>query len=168
MSKVVANMIVSFGGDVSTDAKAIIELDGVANNDVTSFSPGDTVNFLINYDTARLSLMWVKATSGNISMAGQKVENRVNQNVLWLYSTDKKELSYIPAGSLTPTWFGNEAAGIKLTEISTVAITGGILPAICHIAYPVSFVMGRLFTPSVTLADEETYPVTIVAHFEVK
>lgn len=168
MSKVVANMIVSFGGDVETDARAIIELDGVANDDKTRFSPGDTVNFLINYDTAKLSLVWVKSTSGNISIAGQKVEDRINQSILWIYSADTNTLSYIPAGALTPVWFGNEGVGMRLVETYTVGVTGGIFPAICHITYPVSFVIGKLFTPIVTLADEDSYPITIVAHFEAK
>ena len=168
MSKVVANMIVSFGGDVDTDAKALIELDGVANEDKTSFSPGDTVNFLINYDTTKLSLVWVKSTSGDISIAGQKIEDRINQSTLWIYSADTNTLSYIPAGTLVPIWFGNEGIGMRLVVSSTVGVTGGIFPDICHITYPVSFVMGKLFTPTVTLAGEDSYPIPIVAHFEAK
>lgn len=168
MSKVVANMVVSFGGDVETDAKALIELDGVANDGKTRFNPGDIVNFLINYDTTKLSLVWVKSTSGDILISGEKTEDRINESALWIYSADTNVLGYIPAGTLAPVWFGNEGTGMRLVETYTAGVAGGIFPAICHITYPVSFVMGKLFTPTVTLADEDSYPITIVAHFEAK
>lgn len=169
MSNIITSMIVSFGAEVADSEIASIELDIAANLDKTSFVPGDIVNFLIHYDQTKLKLIWVRPTSGSVIMGSSKTVIQESSGLLWIDTTTKHSLSYIPSGSLTPTWFGNSCSGIRMTGLTEIGIAGGTFPAVCNLTFPVAFTAGKLYTPSnVELQDDETYPVIVVAHFERK
>jgi len=169
MSNIVTSMIVSFGEGVADSEIASIELDTEANLEKTSFAPGDTVNFLIHFDQSKLNLVWVRPTSGSVVMGSAKTVTQEASSLLWIDTTTKNSLSYIPAGSLSPTWFGNSCSGMSMTALTEVSVTGGTFPAVCNLTFPVAFIAGRLYTPlNIELQGEESYPVVIVAHFEKK
>lgn len=169
MSNIVTSMIVSFGTEVVDSEIASIKLDAVANLDKTSFVPGDIINFLIHYDHSKLDLIWVRPTSGSVIMGSSKTVMQESRGLLWIDTTTKHTLSYIPSGALSPTWFGNSCSGIRMTGLTEVGIAGGTFPAVCNLIFPVAFTTGKLYTPSdIELLEDETYPVVVVAHFERK
>jgi len=104
-----------------------------------------------------------------VVMGSAKTVTQEASSLLWIDTTTKNSLSYIPAGSLSPTWFGNSCSGMSMTALTEVSVTGGTFPAVCNLTFPVAFIAGRLYTPlNIELQGEESYPVVIVAHFEKK
>ncbi len=169
-TKIAASLVVS--RDSGADGLCIVELDGEANDDITTFAPGDTVNFLVHHD-ATVQIGWVRTTDGTISgtsSASMTAQDRTDQ-LLFADVTDTHELSYVPTGSPTPSWYGNEATGFKKTLTRTVEISGLGDPALCDATYSVSFRKFSLSSPNVTLetdsdGNEIPYPVVIVVHVE--
>lgn len=169
MSNIVTSMLVSFGTGVADSEIASIELDTEANEEKTSFIPGDTINFLIHYDSSKLNLIWVRPTSGSVIMGSAKTVTQESSGLLWIDTTTKHSLSYIPAGGLTPVWFGNSCSGLRMTGLTEVGVSSGTFPAICNLTFSVGFIAGKLYTPlNIELQGEETYPIVVVAHFERK
>lgn len=164
------SIIIDFGETVAgSGALAKMELDGAMNLDAagqekTSFAPGDTIHFLIHYEST-LRLTRVAATSGQIA-AQPDVTRQRSEELLFVDADATNELSYNPAGPVAAQWYGNEAIGLKKTETRVMQISGGALPALCNATYTVNFTAYKLVTAPRDLAEGETYPIRIVAWLE--
>lgn len=186
--KVVANLVVDFGG---TEGNAVLELDDILNIEffsdldqilydyygflpdnvgeetVSNFAPGDKVYFRLQYDKLKLKLKRITSTDGQVEFIRDDLRDN-SQVLLWVNEDDTHTLSYevnkIKEEDCRS--YGNEVA-VKLTGARVVSILpNSTLPANYYIAYDAKFAIYRLHTPEVELAENETYPVTIVAYME--
>ncbi len=165
MSDVLASLVVSFGEGANSDALVMLELDPEMNEEKTSFAPGDEIFFRLHHDTSvRLSKKPV-ATHGHIDEQG--AGNRViEQQLLWTDHEDTHELSYIPFAGLSWGEYGNQVTDMRKSGSRTAIIEGGVMPALTLVQYSADFLLFRLISPLVELAEDESYPITIVAYME--
>ena len=166
---IVTSLIVSFGDQVSSDSIFVMELDDVLNVGMdgepkTSFYPCDNIFFLIHHEPG-LTINSLKSTSGQIVPQGSVTRNRKNQ-LLWISEEDTHRLSYIPSSSLVPTWYGNIATGMSVSDMVSVSISGGVLPALCLAEYSAVFKLYKLIAPCVLLGVDEEWPIVVVAEVE--
>lgn len=167
---VVASIKVTFGeGAEGASDSVVMEFDDVLNVDsageeITQWQPGDIIYFRIQHPpTVRLDS--VKPTDGQVVGQGAVPRERVDRQ-LWTDLDDKQELGCIPDGGLTPKWYGNECSGLRKSGDKSVLVSSGVLPAQCDVTYSAGFNLYKLITRFVELGQDETWPVTIVAHFE--
>lgn len=164
---IVASLIVTFGSGADSSALVKMEFDKVMNVDAAgeeknSFSPGDEIFFLVHHDST-VQVDRIKATSGMVVDQGPVNRDRT-QELLFRAITDTHELDYILAGGITAKWYGNEGTGLKKSGNRTVLITGGVMPAQVAVSYSVAMRLYKLVTPAVELAEDESWPITIVAY----
>jgi len=154
-----ATLVIQFGTDADSSAVALIELDDIANDGKTSFSPGDTPYFLVHYDKSKLRIDHLTASSGGIQSTGTVTRERTQE--LSFATTEKQDLPYIPE-SVTFSSFG---AGSFTSAGRSVTPTGGV-PCIGTAVMQVSFQQYVLNPPALALADGETYSILIVVYME--
>lgn len=158
-------LVVNYGDGVDSSLFSLALLDDFLNRDardevITSFAPGDLVNFLVQVDPA-LRIDRVVATHGQVVSQGYCLRERTDQ---LLFAELQGELSAIPAGALSAAWYGRAAAGLKASG-RQLTVTGSV-PALGDITYSARFAGYVLHTPMVELAADEEYPIIIVIYIE--
>lgn len=166
---IVASTVVNFGAGANSTDLVVLEFDELLNVDAageqkTQFAPGDSIYFRIHHaPTLRVGAM--AATSGQVVVQG-KVSRERSEQLLWETVSDSHELACIPAGGLDATWHGNSGSGLRKAVPRSALITGGVMPAVATVTYRAEFSLYKLLTPSVQLAEGESWPITIVAYME--
>lgn len=171
---VLANLVVNFGGSESSDTShAVMELDDElnrnANGDVlTSFGPNDTVYFLLQYNTAKLELLSLESTAGQIASHGSVSYSR-DHSQLWIDDEEIQALPYIPSSDLTHLFYGNEVLVRRVGLLDTQS-SGYTYPAHVKLTFSTEFLSYFLVVPDIVMvhadSEEEGYkefPITIVA-----
>ncbi len=165
-----STIVVEFGTGVDSGALVVVELDDEVNlgedGEVkTSFVPGDEPGFLVHYDTSALRITRVACSSGMVVDLGQVTRTRVQQ-VEFTVAEQPQDIPHIPAGGISWNWYGNSPAvnqdGRTLTAIGDDAE----FPAIGEATYHVSYQAYKLIPPTLTLDDDEQYPVLITVYME--
>lgn len=166
---IVASTVVNFGAGADSTDFVLIEFDTELNVDAAGeqknqWSPGDAIWFVLQH-AATLRVDRVAATAGQVVNQGKVTRSRLQQ-LLWQAAGDNHDLEAIPASGLGARWYGNEATGLRKSGSRSAIVSGGIFPAIADVSYLSDVQLYKLLTPSVTLADGETWPITIVAYME--
>lgn len=166
---IAATLIVRFGVGADSSALVVFEADDLLNVDAagqprSQTSPGDIYNFRLQHDPV-LRLGSMRATAGQVVTGSFGLRN-IEQDLLFAEVHDRHDLSHIPNDGLSVRWFGNEAAGLRRTEMRTVRISGGTLPALGRVSYQAMMRLFNLRTPKVELAEGESWPIIIIATME--
>lgn len=157
---------VDFGDNVSSDVFFVIELDDTLNLDgdgnvKTQFNPGDSVYFILHYDSSKVTVSAIAASAGDVVSEGS-VTRTVTDRLSFTNIDDAVDLSHIPNTTLSADWFGNEP-GITRDGISVTADTA---PAIGDIKYNYVADGYRFDPPDMDLGDDDDFPVLIVVAIE--
>lgn len=177
MGKVEATIVVKFGEGVEGDALALIELDETENTYVddsgevqvkTQFNPGEEPFFWIHYDSS-LKVAEYRSSAGEIEL--QQLSRTYNKEQQLQFIKEKidsdtaeQELSYYPMQTSSPSWYGNEGEGWKRTG-RKITVSGNT-PCICDLDFTIKADQYKLIPPSMTLAEDETYPILVVFYME--
>ncbi len=165
---VVAALVIQFGEGADSSALVKMEWDEVLNVDAagegkSSFAPGDPAYFFIHH-APTLRIGRVAVTHGQIVKQAMITRTR-KQELDFVEVTDGVELEYLPAGPLTTKWCGNAGVGLKRT-VRKMGISGGDLPALAQVSYPIAAQGYKVITPEVALAEGESYPIKVYAWME--
>lgn len=161
-------LVVVYGDDVAdSDKTAKVELDGVLNLDedgetTTSFAPGDDVYFLV-YIPDGLQITDVISTDGEAVATGAVTREREDE--LLFVGEDAASLQYLPSSTINVEWQGREGSGMQRDE-TELTIDGGC-PALAKITYDVDFYSYHQVSPSLDLAEGESYTVKAVVYVDV-
>lgn len=99
-----------------------VELDDAANNNKSTFQPGDTAHFLVHTSPQALAIT-VDATMGTISANGTKSVPVAEQ--LEFVQSAEETLDRIPNGSVTTSWIGR-AGGTPTVSGNTVTLAAPV------------------------------------------
>ncbi len=163
---VVASFQVTFGEGADSSALVKYEFDkklniDAAGEEVTQFSPGDNIFFLIHFDSSKLRIGNVRATHYG-QIVKQNIVPRIRSQMLFFSAaTDTVELDYIPSAEPEATWYGNVASQLKMIAQRQMGISGGELPAKCQVEYPVLFQGYKFISPELELAEGDSWPIDI-------
>lgn len=165
MKQIVSSLVVSCGSGVEGE-HIVLELDDILNEDKTSFQPGDTIYLRCQYSDD-VVLESIKVTNGSVKDNSTVTREEVDTQ-LWIETTDDNELSYIPSSSLGEIWYGNTGDCLKKEGVKQTTITSVVSPALVRIDYSSVFYSYKVLTPDIDLSlyEDETYPITVVANFE--
>jgi len=164
MIEVAASTVVSFGSAGASGALVVFELDEAMNDGKTSFAPEDEVFLRLHHETS-VQLERIAATHGQIDFQGAGYRS-IEQQLLWEDAETEHELSYVPNGGLAAIYYGNEASSLKKSGDRMAVISGGVFPALSLVSYSSGFSLFRLITPKIVLAENEIYPISVVAYME--
>ena len=147
----------------------VVELDGENNldaegNEKTSFNPGDEPQFLVHFDPAQLRIDRVRSSSGMCVSLGEVARLR-DQQVSFTNADDTQELSYIPAGGVVWSWYGNSPA-IQVDYRKLTVVSAGAVPAIGKAVYGIKAQSYKLIPPPLDLSDDQTWPILVVITME--
>lgn len=166
-----STIVVNFGSGTSADTDFVkVELDDILNVDsagetISSFSPGDSVYFLVQHgDTVKVGD--VKSTSGSISLQSSSVSREREQQLFFTTGLDTDTLEYDYIGTYTDVWKGNTAQTTVAVGGRTITPNGGTYPAISDSIINAEFISYKLTSDVPTLAEDEDYPVGIVVYIE--
>lgn len=152
-----AAMIADFERNRETDANG-------KDVEKTSFNPGDIYHFLVQHDPG-LKITAVRSSWGSVQSLGAATRKHEGEEIRQAEAEDEIETSYIPSGSVSATWYGNSPAiantGRKINYAS------GPLPAIGKLSYSASWRGYRLVPEELELAEDEDWPVLIVAYLDL-
>ncbi len=160
-------IVVKFGDQAASGSFFLVELDETMNVDAagkvkTQFYPGDKIWFLLHYDTT-VQVTDLQCSSGGVTPEG--IVTRIHRDQMGFETiTDPVETSHIPAGPLSPKWYGN-VAGLTRSGRS-VSVDNS--PAIGDITYAFQADLWRFDPPAMNLEAEEQYPVLVVIFVESK
>lgn len=168
MSNLEATIVVEFngGGSDTSDYIARIQLDSVANEDKSSFLPGDEPVFEANF-SSNVRVDNVISLEGSIRDVGTATRSEVFSNVFTSVDVDEPttyQLPVVPSGT-SISYKGR--GGLMTSEISSTGIltyTGdvGKAPFQAFIDTTYAAKLYRLTPPEITLEANETYEVIIV------
>lgn len=166
MTTVGGTLVVEFGDGADSSAFVAMEFDETLNldddgNAKTSFEPEDDVWFWIQH-AGTLQIDSIAATSGMVVDCGTVRRSRDQE--LTFTGTDSVELSHIPAGNPSYTWYGNEGSG--LSRNGRTVLVSGNTPCTCDAVIPIDVHLYRFVPPALELADGQSYRVVIVAYME--
>lgn len=134
----------------------------------TSFHPGDVFHFLIQHD-ASLKITDVKSSWGSVQALGAVTRSHTGEHgedIQLAEAEDEVETSYIPIiGSVSARWYGNSPDIVNMHR--SVMYRRGPLPAIGRIGYSADWHSYRLVPAALTLAEDEEWPVLIVAYLDL-
>ena len=130
----------------------------------TSFHPGDLYFFLIQHD-ARLRLSSVRSSWGTVQSLGAATRSHTGEDIQLAEAEDAAETSYIPSGSVSAKWYGNSPRIANTGR--AISYRSGPLPAIGAISYSAAWHGYRLVPEALTLAQDEEWPVLIVAYLDL-
>jgi hypothetical protein len=145
--------VMYFGlGDIRT-----LPAEGVKSQ----FVPGDQVFFLMHYDHSRLRITDIKATSGQVVVQGE-VSRSTTDEVLFTAAGELLQLSHIPVGGVSASWFGRSAAISRDGR----NVSANAAPCLGNVSYVYQATSCRFVPPPMTLSDDDSYPVAIVVYVE--
>jgi hypothetical protein len=125
------------------------------------FAPGDPAYFLLHYDPARVYVAAVAATAGTV-VVGSMVDRRATDQVLFDAPDEPRELTHIPSGEVSASWYGRAAT----LDRQGRQITASATPAIADIAYPYQALSAVYHPPPMELSGDDVYPIAIVVSVE--
>jgi len=161
-------IVVEFGESVASDQQfTVVELDDAVNVDTsgnikTSFNPDDTPGFVVHYDETQLCIDRVECSSGSVS-AGSLVSRTRTRQLQFTNTDDSQELSHIPDGDVDFEEYGNSPA---IVQDGRKIRAAGQVPAIGEATYSIRCRAYRLNPPTLTLEEDETYPILVVVYME--
>lgn len=130
----------------------------------TDFHPGDIYHFLVQHDPG-LKIIAVKSSWGAVQSLGRVTRTHTGEDIQLAEDKDENETSYIPAGSVSATWYGNSPRIANTGR--TIRYASGPLPAIGRIGYSARWHSYRLVPAALTLGENEEWPVLIVAYLDL-
>ena len=160
-----ATIVVQFGQGADSSALVKVELDDLANidadgNERTTFVPGDQPIWLVHHD-ATVQIGRIECSSGMVQDLGKVTRSR-KQRLQWV-ETSSQSLEYVPSENPTFTWYGNDAVISRVENNLTPSVK---IPAICDVTIPVMFRQFRLIPPSLSLSQDEEWPILIAVTME--
>ena len=174
-----ASIVVEFGtSDPSDDDILVIELDDKHPNNLDSddkvksqFSPGppaDKPVFLIHH-APTVEITEIVLSSGSINLIGSSIKRDRELDLQWINDEENPSTGYweptLNSGDIT--FYGNSFP-VKVDGTKIVPSTVGKYPAVAKATVEVNFNWQYMLTPpSMTLADDETYPISIVVYAKV-
>jgi len=148
------------GVQLFADALTNVNSDGTPK---TEYYPGDSVNLLLIVpDTYKL--LAVKSTDGSIVATGSVTRTEVDR-ILFTEKGIQQQLSQLPAGSVTPGWYG--ASGVLTVDGQQVAANAA--PCIADLAYSYQAERYQLTAPAslaIGAEDGDDWPIGVVAYVE--
>lgn len=130
----------------------------------TSFHPGDIYHFLIQHDPG-LRIADVRSSWGTVQSLGAATRSHEGEEIQLAEAEDEVETSYIPAGGVGATWYGNNPA--ISSSGRAIRYLSGQLPAIGRIRYSAAWHGYRLIPAALELNEGEEWPVLIVAYMDL-
>lgn len=111
--------IVQPDGADGSSSSISVELDAEANDNKTTFLPGDTANFIIHTVPSDLDVT-VDTTIGTVAANGTK-SVAVQDQLVFIQSLEET-LSKVPNGTVTTAWVGR-AGGTPIVSGSSIKLT---------------------------------------------
>lgn len=172
---VAATIVVHFGDDVEAGAYAAAVLDWELNvedgDEITSFSPGDRLHFLVQHD-ATLRIDRIAATAGQVVAEG-RTYRQVEQTLSFAEAGEAggADLTYIPSGAVSRDWQQgvdglNAREGTGFTVAGRLATVSGNTPCLCAVEYRARFNLYLLICPTPALAEEQSVQIEIHIYLE--
>jgi hypothetical protein len=165
MTAVAASIVVNYGDTAASSALVVVELDDTLNLDAagktkTQFYPGDLVYFLVHHD-ATVRITRVLTTSGTVDPLGSVLRDRTQQ-MLFKSPTDKQDLPHLPAGIVTPSWYGRTSNLVQDGR----SLTADATPCIGEMDYDMEAELFCLTPPDLDLAGDEKHFIGVVINME--
>lgn len=109
-----------------SNSSIAVELDDAANNNKSTFQPGDTAHFLVHTNPPGLTVS-IDTTLGTVSANGTK-SVPVTDQLEFIQSTEES-LNRVPNGSVTTSWIGRAGGTptVSGTSVTLATATNGIL-----------------------------------------
>lgn len=168
MRQVEKTLVLSFSGDqaVSADGSIRAAWDDARNRAAdgtvkTQFIPGDSAFFIVQADPA-VRITRVLPTAGSVQAQGE-VNRAQSDSLLFAAADQQQTLSWIPAGGISPRWYGNQGSGLQVSGTTITCAAGH--PCRGDLAYTARCRSYRLQTPAVSLAKGQTWPVDVVIYY---
>lgn len=158
-----ATVVVQFDGD---EDFVVCELDATRNLDSSGDSKSefdftDEVYFYVHF-SSKYEITSITKTSGSVTYIGNKSYS-TTERIQFEEKGSSIELGYIPSGTLSYTFYGNNISTEQ--NVRTVTNTSS-MPCICDITYNYTANLYK-FTPP-TIGDVEEFPVLIVIYIGEK
>lgn len=158
-------IVVHFGDAAAQKAFFLWEPDDEMNVDAagkvkTQFLPGDQQWIRMQYDsTVRITA--VQQSAGMMTYE-ESVPMDAKERLSFETTVDPVDTKWIPAGGLTPVWYGREPG---LTRRGR-SVTADAAPAIGDISYQYQAERWRYDPPPMTLSANQDFPVLVVIFVE--
>ncbi len=173
-----ATLVVDFGSADTSQDITIIEPDDILNIDeegevISSFSPGDSIYFRTHFSN-NIILTDLIATTGDIQNMGV-VTRQSEEETLFVSrepdSPTQYTLGYLPGGAIGITHYGRQGS-LTRTQHSNGVVqyesSVDQVPFYTKFSYSYRSNLYLLRTPEITLAEDETYTIVIVAYVDVE
>lgn len=167
------SIVVQFGDAVDDESFVVVELDDKVNKDnignvITTFLPSESAGFIVHFDESLLRVDSVECSSGKVT-GGDRTERDRTQQVQFVNTEDKVELSYIPAGEVEFEWYAEGADGnepeIDVDGKKMLALSE--TPGIGEATFNINCRAYTLEPPALELDEDESYPILCVINMEV-
>lgn len=168
MSQSTVTNIIKFGDSGGGDSGLITaEIDGFMHLDAkgeerSSFSPGESVYFIIHYDPAKVKIISLQATDGgDVRRIGDVTRERTEQ-LTFQHPAHLIDLSYMPKADPEVTWYGRSSNIYR----SGCQLQADLAPCLGDLVYEVEFVQ-YLHKPAIDeIADGEEYPTDVIIEYQ--
>ncbi len=169
MSRIVEKtLVLSFsGGPVASSSGTIRAAWDDARNRAadgtvkSQWLPRDAAFFIVQAD-AGVSVTRVLPTDGSVRELGP-VNRTQTDSLLFAAADNEQQLSWLPSGVISPTWYGNQGSGLQKNG-QTVTVAAGH-PCRGNLSYAARVQSYRLDTPAVTLAAKQQWPLDVVIYY---
>lgn len=161
--------VVVFGSEVSGAESGVqIFADAIANinddgTEKTQFYEGDS-QYLLVIVPDEYRLVAVKCTDGIVTALGQVSRGQVDR-VLFAEKDVAVSLAQLPAGEVSPKWYGRSAT----ITVDKQQVTASAVPCIADITYTYAALQYRLTAPSslaIGANDGDDWPIGVVVYVE--
>jgi len=153
-------IIVNFGDSAASSATVVVEPDDYLNVDSdgnvkSELAPEDLFNFLTQVDST-VKIDSITTSAGTINSNGSVTRYKTLQQVF----TDTKQISLptIPAGSVTPKWYGREP--VLTLDGNQVSVNN--CPAIAELSWQATMQSYSLTPPPMDLEGDEKYYIVVL------
>src|SRR5574340_26965 len=161
------NKVVIFGDKTDGgDSGVQVVWDDAANVDaegdpISQYYPGDSRYFLVIVP-AGFDVTDVVPTDGTVTDMGPVTRNQVDQ-VLFDLPDKLIDLSQLPVGGVTPTWYGKTA----VHTVEGKQVKASAAPCLADLAYSYAAHQYRLTAPptlAIGPADDDDWPIGVVVY----
>jgi len=152
-----------YGIQVVWDARANVD---AAGEPISKYYPGDSRFFLVIVP-AGIELVEVMATDANATVTEVGPVTRPQVDRLLFDEAGKLlNLSRLPAGAVTPTWYGRTAT----ETVEGQRIKASVAPVLADIAYSYAAIQFRMTAPpelAIGPDEDDDWPIGVVVYAEV-
>ena len=161
--------VVVFGSDVAgVDSGVQILSDDLVNIDddgeiKNEYYPGDS-RFLLVIVPDTYRLIEVKTTDGSVVATGA-VTRAQKDRLLFADKDESLSLTQLPAGSVSPKWYGKTAT----ITIDKQSVTASAAPCIADLSYNYSALQYKLTAPvslNIGTEEDDDWPIGVVVYVE--